>query len=398
MTGDQAKLFGRLLELLSDGGVLVRGAEGAWEVAVGSGEASPAGPEPPPDTSGSVEQELLRRCGRSLAEVLRGRADPLALLFEGEPGAADLYWESPGARAVNRLVGETVGLAVRDLPGGRRLRVLEVGAGTGATTGSVLSVLPAGTEYDYTDVSAGFFAAAEERFGGSGVELRYRALDIERDPGDQGFGAHGVDVVVAANVLHATRDLGESLSHCRKLLAPSGLLVLVEGDGGAGLARSDVRAASGVGGVSRTATARTTRWRGRRCGAGRSRTRDSGRRRSWSWGRGRRWCLSRGPVEVEGERGLFVVSGGETLAAGLAEELARRGQGGGAGSVGRGPGGVAFALRLAAGGRFRCGGWWMCRGSGRDGSGATPEELEAELRSGGFGGVVADAGASATRG
>ena len=35
--------------------------------------------------------------------------------------------------------------------------------------------------------------------------------------------------MLAANVLHATRDLGESLAHCRGLLAPSGLLVAIEG-------------------------------------------------------------------------------------------------------------------------------------------------------------------------
>ena len=36
-------------------------------------------------------------------------------------------------------------------------------------------------------------------------------------------------MVVAAHVLHATRDLGEALAHCRALLAPSGTLVVLEG-------------------------------------------------------------------------------------------------------------------------------------------------------------------------
>ena len=54
-------------------------------------------------------------------------------------------------------------------------------------------------------------------------------LDIERDPAEQGFDAHGYDIVIAANVLHATRDLAETLAHCRRLLAPSGILVALEG-------------------------------------------------------------------------------------------------------------------------------------------------------------------------
>ena len=109
--------------------------------------------------------------------------------------------------------------------------MLEVGARTGGTTGAVLGAL-AGEgryEYTYTDISAGFFAGAEGRFGGEGASLVYRVLDIERDPVAQGFEAHGYDVVVAANVLHATRDLGEALEHCRALLAPSGVLVCLEG-------------------------------------------------------------------------------------------------------------------------------------------------------------------------
>ncbi|NIP84989.1 MAG: methyltransferase, partial [Planctomycetales bacterium] len=59
--------------------------------------------------------------------------------------------------------------------------------------------------------------------------VRYGTLDIELDPQSQGFAAEQFDVVLAANVLHATRDLRQAIGHVRQLLAPQGMLVLLEG-------------------------------------------------------------------------------------------------------------------------------------------------------------------------
>ena len=245
---EHERLLHRLFGMLEEGVVLERSSEGlvvseaggVSGVRMGAGGVGSAGELLEAMRArypfGGVELGLLGRCGAALCDVLRGRVEGLELLFGGEGGGAEsLYHEAALARAVNRQVGEVVGGLVGAVPGGRRVRVLEVGAGTGGTTGSVLGALPAGgVEYTYTDISAGFFAGAERRFGGGGASLVYRVLDIERDPVGQGFEAHGYDVVVAANVLHATRDLGEALSHCRALLAPSGVLVCVEGLRGQG--------------------------------------------------------------------------------------------------------------------------------------------------------------------
>ena len=54
-------------------------------------------------------------------------------------------------------------------------------------------------------------------------------LDIERNPFDQGFRPGQFDVVIAANALHATQDLAQTVGHVRSLLAPGGLLFLLEG-------------------------------------------------------------------------------------------------------------------------------------------------------------------------
>ena len=236
---EHSRLFERMLEMLARSGVLEETGDGFVVVL------DPEDPLPesmPHDLEefanhmtelypdGLTEIGLFRRSGVALADVLRGQADPLTLLFSsGEPTAADLYLKAPVARAANRMLAEAVETLVGALPEGRRLRVIEVGAGTGSATASVLPELPEGRfDYTYTDISAGFFSEAEARFGDGGGCIDYRPLDIERDPIAQGFDSHGYDLLIASNVLHATRYLQETLAHCLALLAPSGQLVALE--------------------------------------------------------------------------------------------------------------------------------------------------------------------------
>ncbi|MXV99642.1 MAG: SDR family NAD(P)-dependent oxidoreductase, partial [Acidimicrobiaceae bacterium] len=236
---EHGRVFRRLFELLARAGV-VEAADDAFVVKSGSiGSLSPEMPRDPEEFAvemagryehGSTEIGLFRRSASALAEVLKGDADPLTLLFSsGEPTAADLYLKAPVARAANQMLADAVTALLEQLPEDRRLRVVEVGAGTGSATAAVLPELPAGRfDYTYTDISAGFFAEAEGRFGGREASIEYRVLDIEKDPAAQGFDYHSYDLLIASNVLHATRYLSETLEHCRNLLAPSGHLVALE--------------------------------------------------------------------------------------------------------------------------------------------------------------------------
>ncbi len=175
------------------------------------------------------EMELLHRCGRALVEVLRGEVDPLHLLFpDGSFTALDrLYRDSAFAHTYNGALRTALASEVASRGGGP-VRVLEVGAGTGGTTGFVINVLPEGSEYHFTDLSPLFLERARERFG-SDRKLSFRLLDIERNPAAQGFDAEQFDVIVASNVLHATADLAQTLAHVRQLAAPDALLLLLEG-------------------------------------------------------------------------------------------------------------------------------------------------------------------------
>lgn len=174
----------------------------------------------------AIELDLLGRCGEALPEILKGR-DPLPLLFPGDEqvGAADLYTHSTGAKAVNELIAKTIEKALEQLPEGRPLRILEIGAGTGGTTAAILPVLPADrTQYVYTDISPALLAGARVRFADYDF-LTYQVLNVEKEPVD----LEAFDLIIAANVLHATENLETSLGHVRALMRPGGMLLLLEG-------------------------------------------------------------------------------------------------------------------------------------------------------------------------
>ncbi|RKH60321.1 non-ribosomal peptide synthase/polyketide synthase, partial [Corallococcus aberystwythensis] len=172
--------------------------------------------------------DYLQRCGEQLPGVLRGAVDPLELMFPGGSlaTAEGLYQTSAIARYYNAIVRSVVESVPRVLPG--PVQILEIGAGTGGTSATLLPALSdLGVTYWFTDVSEFFFARAAERFAAHPF-VRYGVLDIEREPRTQGFAPGGFQLIVASNVLHATRDLRETLEHVRSLLAPGGVLILWE--------------------------------------------------------------------------------------------------------------------------------------------------------------------------
>ncbi|MBZ0275400.1 MAG: polyketide synthase dehydratase domain-containing protein, partial [Anaerolineae bacterium] len=179
----------------------------------------------------SAELEFARRCGSELAGAITGTVDPLGLLFpDGSFALTDaLYQKSPGAHTYNAVVQAAIKAALAELPAGHKLRILEVGAGTGGTTSFVLPTLPADRveSYTFTDISPLFTNRGAERFAAYPF-MRYQPLNIEEDPLAQGFESGQVDLVIAANVIHATADLRGTLRHVRQLLKPGGTFMMLE--------------------------------------------------------------------------------------------------------------------------------------------------------------------------
>ena len=103
------------------------------------------------------------------------------------------------------------------------------GAGTGGATEEILKQLGSSfASYTYTDISSGFFEKAQERFQQHQSRMIFKVLDIEKDIEEQGYAPQSYDLVIASLVLHATRNLEDTLNNVRKLLRPGGRLLLLE--------------------------------------------------------------------------------------------------------------------------------------------------------------------------
>jgi acyl transferase domain-containing protein/NAD(P)-dependent dehydrogenase (short-subunit alcohol dehydrogenase family)/acyl carrier protein/SAM-dependent methyltransferase len=170
---------------------------------------------------------LLRAAMEGLPGVLRGDFDGAGVLLpNGSPALVEaIYANNPFADAANAKVAELC--ADRSRAGATRF--LEVGAGTGGTSAAVLAALPPSVdEYCYTDVSRAFTQYGWRRFRAVHPFARFELLDIERDLLAQGFSVASFDVVIAANVLHATVDAAATLRRLGALLRPGGTLVINE--------------------------------------------------------------------------------------------------------------------------------------------------------------------------
>lgn len=113
------------------------------------------------------------------------------------------------------------------------IRVLELGAGSGAATTKILPYLQHDkgqnlfSRYVLADASMGLLDVAKTRFKGF-RNLEFTCLNIERDLVDQDFGNEEFDLIIAAGVLYTLTDVAKGLSNIRKLLSPKGRLLLQE--------------------------------------------------------------------------------------------------------------------------------------------------------------------------
>ncbi|MFF8433572.1 SDR family NAD(P)-dependent oxidoreductase [Streptomyces bacillaris] len=237
------RLLHTLLTMLADGGVLTvyqnrfRPDRDALAEALAGGHAARLGELAAAHPASAVFAELLRRCLDRYPMLLRGELLATDLLFpaSGTSAMERIYRDNPISDLYNDMLAarllEDVGRRRAHLRPGERIRIVEVGSGTGGTTAGLLRALaPHGEhlEYWYTDLSAAFLAHGRREFGARYPFVRFKRLDLDTDPVTQGFPADAFDIAVGANVLHATSDVSRAVRHLRTVLRTGGQVLLNE--------------------------------------------------------------------------------------------------------------------------------------------------------------------------
>jgi thioesterase domain-containing protein/SAM-dependent methyltransferase len=179
---------------------------------------------------------LLEVTLKALPAILRGERKATEVLFPHSSTALveNVYKHNPVSGYYNRVIGEMVASYVVQRQHSRPspIRILEIGAGTGSATSAVLDRLSshpeAVAEYCYTDISKAFLTHAQKEYGPSHPFLVYRLFDVEKPVANQQIETGVYDLVLASNVLHATRNVRNALRNAKALLKRKGLLLLNE--------------------------------------------------------------------------------------------------------------------------------------------------------------------------
>ncbi|MBL3658747.1 type I polyketide synthase [Fulvivirga sediminis] len=180
--------------------------------------------------------ELVYECTKAYDEILTGKKEPVSFLYKESPQGiiADKMQNIPAITDDELYLKLCSDLLLpelfKTLPQNRKLRILEVGAGSGALTSHILPLLDSEkVEYYFTDVAKANLIKAETEAVKRGIDfINYQVLDIASDPVAQGFAEDSFDIMLGYNVVHVPKHVSGALDNLKSLLRPGGYLGLVE--------------------------------------------------------------------------------------------------------------------------------------------------------------------------
>lgn len=181
--------------------------------------------------------ELLWVCLENYSEILQGNILATDIIFPGSSMELvdRIYKDNPIADYFNNLVVESIEIYIKqrisELAQGEIINIIEIGAGTGGTSDAVLKAINKygkNLKYVYSDLSPAFLLYGKKHYQKKYPFIEFSVLDIEKYPASQGYEMGSYDIVLGANVLHATKAVKNTLKNVKYLLKPYGWLLLNE--------------------------------------------------------------------------------------------------------------------------------------------------------------------------
>ena len=179
--------------------------------------------------------DLLDVAAEVYPEVARGATTgEAALLGAGHAALWAAYFSNANpVYDINNRVAAAA--AVRRLPAGK-VRLLEVGAGTGSSSLALLEELAAADRladvaaFQVTEPVAFFRRRGQRELAARfpAAPLTFGPLDIDRSWEAQGIAPGSLELIFGVNVFHVARDLPVSLREGLRSLAPGGWLIAGE--------------------------------------------------------------------------------------------------------------------------------------------------------------------------
>lgn len=189
------------------------------------------------DTNLKAHVILLETTLKALPKIITGKRLAMEVIFPNSSMelVGNIYSHNIIADYFNEVLANTVVAYIQERLRQNplaQIRILEIGAGTGGTSAmAFLKLKPYQEkiqEYCYTDISKAFLMHAEKEYGSENSYLTCKIFNVEEPLSGQSISAGSYDIVIAANVLHATKNIRQTLRNSKAVIKKNGLILLNE--------------------------------------------------------------------------------------------------------------------------------------------------------------------------
>lgn len=170
--------------------------------------------------------------GEKFSDILCGKINPMLLMFPSgdDDRAKKFYRQNIMERLIAKKILNNVKKYISDY--GKKVRILEIGAGTGATSEYIFSnnyFTEENCEYIFSDISEYFLNKANMKF--NNPYITYKKIDFNKSLIEQGIEPKSVDIIISAGALNNAINIHEVIENIYGVIKEEGIVLIAEPTG-----------------------------------------------------------------------------------------------------------------------------------------------------------------------